>query len=305
MKVKQFISRFAVVIMALVLCSSTFAQQATPTPTASVELTGTISSIEGTTLTVNGLKIDTTGATINGALSTGVTVVVIGNVTSEGVITALSVTVVANTSTPVPTAGFGTAAPPELTTTPTPVADTDTVIVIEGPIQEININIITIYYMDIQIDINNPILNLIQIGDVIYVEGAIGADGIIIASVINNLTDVEEVVEGASVGIQGSIEAINGNLVTVNGITVQFDPNDPLLPTLLVGNFLDVQGNFILINNVYVLVVINVIVINDIDINVGVPAHCWWHGMGMGHWHCEGMGGMGMGGMGMGMGMGR
>ncbi len=298
MKIKQFISGLVIIIMAVALCSFTFAQQATPTPTASIELTGPISSIEGAILTVNGLRIDTTGATINGELNTGVTVVVVGNVTPEGVITAQSVTVPVNSSTPISTAGFETASPPQGTATP---AETDTIIVIEGPIQEININIITIYHMNIQVDVNNPILNLIQIGDVIYVEGAIGANGIIIASVINNLTDVEEVVEGASVGIQGSIEAIDGNRVTVNGITVQFDPNDPLLPTFVVGNFIDVQGNFILVNNVYVLVVINVIVINDIDINVGVPGHCWWHGMGMGmgHWHCDGMG---MGGMGMGMG---
>jgi hypothetical protein len=194
------------------------------------------------------------------------------------------------------------------TATPTPTAtddddDDDTIIVIKGPVQSITINIIVIYNIKIEVDIDNPILQIIQIGDVLYVEGRRGVDGVIIATLINNLAEIEDAVEGASVGIKGPIELIDGNRVTVNGIVVEFDPNDPVLKTLIVGNFLDVQGNFILVNNIYVLIVINVIVITDIDIS-GIPGYCWWHedgmGMGMGHWHCDGMG-MGPG-MGMGMG---
>lgn len=181
--------------------------------------------------------------------------------------------------------------------------DDDTIIVIKGPVQSITINIIVIYNINIEVDIDNPILQIIQIGDVLYVEGRRGVDGVIIATLINNLAEIEDAVEGASVGIKGPIELIDGNRVTVNGIVVEFDPNDPVLKTLIVGNFLDVQGNFIIVNNIYVLIVINVIVITDIDIN-GIPGYCWWHedgmGMGMGHWHCDGMG-MGPG-MGMGMG---
>lgn len=197
-----------------------------------------------------------------------------------------------------------TGTPATATPTPTEEDDDDTIIVIKGPVQSITINIIVIYNINIEVDIDHPILQIIQIGDVLYVEGRRGADGVIIASLINNLDDIEDPADGASVGIRGPIELIDGNRVTVNGIVVEFDPDDPTLKTLVVGNFLDVQGNFILINNVYVLIVINVIVIVDYDVT-GIPGYCWWHesgmGMGMGHWHCDGMG-MGMG---PGMGMGR
>lgn len=192
------------------------------------------------------------------------------------------------------------------TATPTPTDDDDddddTIIVIKGPVQSITINIIVIYNINIEVDIDNPILQIIQIGDVLYVEGRRGVDGVIIATLINNLVDAEDQADGASVGIQGPIELIDGNRVTVNGIIIEFDPDDPTLKTLIVGNFLDVQGNFILIGDVYVLIVINVIVIVDYDVT-GIPGYCWYHadgmGMGMGHWHCDGMG------MGPGMGMGR
>lgn len=45
-------------------------------------------------------------------------------------------------------------------------------IVIEGPVQNININVITIYNINIEIDINDPILTVIQIGDIVRVEGS-------------------------------------------------------------------------------------------------------------------------------------
>jgi hypothetical protein len=107
------------------------------------------------------------------------------------------------------------------------------------------------------------------------------------------------------VGLEGPVESINGNIIVVNGISVELDANDPLLQTVQVNNFVSVQGNFQNRGNIYVLVVVNVTIINDVTIN---DNNCWSHegmgmGMGMGHWHCDGMG-MGMGGRGMGMGMG-
>ncbi|HEX2908012.1 MAG TPA: hypothetical protein VHO69_14175, partial [Phototrophicaceae bacterium] len=131
---------------------------------------------------------------------------------------------------------------------------------------------------------------------------AFNNSGVIVATVVSNLATVTNVATGATVGLDGPIQAINGNVVTVNGIPVQFAPDDPRLATLQVGNFLNVQGNFVNNGTVIVLVVVNVTVINNVVINNN--PYCWYHdgGMGMAHWHCDGMG-MGDA-MGMGMGMG-
>jgi hypothetical protein len=106
-----------------------------------------------------------------------------------------------------------------------------------------------------------------------------------------------------SVSLNGPIEAIADNLVTVNGIIVEFEPDDPVLGTLHPGNFVSVEGKFVGSGQNIVLVVVNVTVINNVTTT---DSACWYHddGMGMGHWHCDGMG-MGMGGaMGMGEGSG-
>jgi len=80
------------------------------------------------------------------------------------------------TFTPTPTPQ-GTPAPtatPTLTPTPggtvTP-GGLPITIIIEGPVQAINVNIITIYDIDIIVGEDDPILNIIQIGDILHVEG--------------------------------------------------------------------------------------------------------------------------------------
>jgi hypothetical protein len=111
------------------------------------------------------------------------------------------------TNTATVTASFG-----ELT-----VSDTDTasytitaenddddgpIIVIEGPIEEIDVNIITIFDIDIEVDVNDPILRNIRIGDVIRVEGDMTGDGttIVIVAVTIVIVDIDIVVVGAPSG---------------------------------------------------------------------------------------------------------
>jgi hypothetical protein len=274
---------------------------------ASIELTGAITSLSTTQITVSGLPIDISTVSYSGSISTGTVVTVTGYVNEEGIIVAMTLTVVGR-APPTPEATLPPLPTPDLTATPD---DPDTVIVIEGPVQNILVNVITIYNIDITVAPENPVLTLIQIGDVIRVEGDVDSSGTIIAVVIDTISQIENASPDATVSLQGPIESIDGNIVVINGITVQLDPNDPQLGQLAVGNFLDVQGNFVVVNNVYVLVVVNVVIINNTF--VGIPPYCYWHGMGgMGHWHCEeywlypgywycDTPGMGMG-MGMGMG---
>ena len=62
---------------------------------------------------------------------------------------------------------------PEATPEGTPEPDDDggITIVIEGPVQSININIITIYNINIELDENDPNLTIIQVGDTVRIEG--------------------------------------------------------------------------------------------------------------------------------------
>jgi hypothetical protein len=192
-----------------------------------------------------------------------------------------------------------------MTDEPLPLAPTATpftLVVVEGPITNIVDNLITVYDFTIEVEPEHPVLNLINTGDIVRIEGTIDNSGVVLATVLSNIPSETIVSTGttATVSLDGPIEAITDNVVTVNEIQVQIDPADPILQTLQVGNFVSVQGNFEGSGANIILVVINVTVINNVII-AGVP-FCWFHegmGMGMGHWHCDGMG------MGMGMGMGR
>jgi hypothetical protein len=165
-------------------------------------------------------------------------------------------------------------------------------------------NVITIYDFEIEVEANHPILNLIEPGDLLRVEGVYNSTGGITSEVISNLSSAP-LVSGATVSLDGPVESINGNIIVVNGISVQLEADDPLLQTVQVGQFVSVQGNFQGSGTTIVLVVVTVVV----NTNATVTENgCWYHesGMsGMGHWHCDGMGmGMGMGNEGMGMGSG-
>ena len=82
--------------------------------------------------------------------------------------------------TPAPTATFTPVSAPTITPiatlqiTPESTAQPGgpVIIVIEGPVQAININIITIYNINIQLDPNDPNLKIIQIGDIVHIEGS-------------------------------------------------------------------------------------------------------------------------------------
>ncbi|MBZ0299279.1 MAG: hypothetical protein K8J31_06055 [Anaerolineae bacterium] len=60
-------------------------------------------------------------------------------------------------------------------------------IVIEGPVQQININIITIYNIDIELKVDDPILTVIQVGDVVHVEGNMAEQGDTMIIVVVNI----------------------------------------------------------------------------------------------------------------------
>jgi hypothetical protein len=194
------------------------------------------------------------------------------------------------------------------------------IIVLEGPVKNIVNNVISIYDFEITVEPQHPILSLIDIGDVVHIEGTADSEGIIAATAVSNLSNVP-LVNGATVSLAGPVEAIDSSSITVNGISVQLGANDPLLQTVEVGQFVNVQGNFQGSGPNIVLSVVNIAVTTNGTVSEN-NCRSDDDGMGMGHWHCDtsGMGdpgmeistpGMGMGdpgmgnsapGMGMGMG---
>jgi hypothetical protein len=69
---------------------------------------------------------------------------------------------------------------PEATPESTAQPGSPVIIVIEGPVQVINVNIITIYNINIQLDPNDPNLKIIQVGDIVHIEGIPQGNGNII-----------------------------------------------------------------------------------------------------------------------------
>jgi hypothetical protein len=69
---------------------------------------------------------------------------------------------------------------PEATPESTAQPGSPVIIVIEGPVQVINVNIITIYNINIQLDPNDPNLQIIQVGDIVHIEGIPQGNGTII-----------------------------------------------------------------------------------------------------------------------------
>src|SRR5690606_40178645 len=98
------------------------------------------------------------------------------------------------------------------------------------PVINIVNNIITIYNFDVEVEPQHPLLTIIDIGDIVRVEGAYSGGNAIVATVVSNITSVTTVDSGgpATVGLEGPVESINGNLIVVNGIQVELAPTDPL-----------------------------------------------------------------------------
>lgn len=87
-------------------------------------------------------------------------------------------------SSPVPTSTASSTPTVETTQSPTPSPPTpaSVVMVIQGPVEQIDGNVLIIYGIRVEIDPNNPILKTITIGDVLRVEGTQTGTPVIIIS---------------------------------------------------------------------------------------------------------------------------
>jgi uncharacterized protein DUF5666 len=75
--------------------------------------------------------------------------------------------------------------------------------------------------------------------------------------------------------VNGQVTAINGNTLVVNNTTVEFDPDDPTLALIKVGDVLNVEGNFRSNGTTLILIVINITFVNNTTIIItNLPTNC-------------------------------
>jgi len=179
----------------------------------SIEFPGEINAINGNIITVGGISVDVTNAILPAdGLSVGMQVQVIG--VPEGQTITATIVVITDfgtaptpvpppadvTATPIPTLPPPTAEQPTVEPTIMPTSDatiaptqivptsevgSEPIIVIEGPVQAINVSSITIFDIDIEVDSSASVLTQIRIGDTVRVEGvsSFGSDTIVIVAV--------------------------------------------------------------------------------------------------------------------------
>ena len=290
---KRF-SRFIVLAVFLLAASSVamitrvFAQGG-----AVVTITGTLNDIapDGTIVVDGTVYHLASGVVLPPGAVVGTKITITGNISSGTQIVVITVIrVVESTPTASPTTASTAPATMAATAQGTAAATaipSNVVIIIEGPVRAKQANFITIFDFNVQMAPNDPMLTVIKIGDVLHVKGNLDKTGVLVAIEVGN---VLARTSGATALVEGRVQAVNGNVLTINGINVQLAPDDPHLKTLKVGNFLSVKGNFERHDTIIVLIVINLNIIDDADVPLFI--------------YCREHNGMGMGDDGMGMGMG-
>ena len=196
---------FLIVMLSFVAFSQPHAQAAprsrahaqAGTPSATITIEGVLSSINGDTWIVGGVTILVTSQTvITGYPVVGNVIRVVAVPDENNHLVAQTITLVAMTATPGPSltpsstpvatltgtlepSPTATGIPPAtLTATagPSPTPIPFVLIVIEGPVEQINVNIIVIYGQRIKLRSDDPVLVKLKIGDWVHVDGNFGED---------------------------------------------------------------------------------------------------------------------------------
>ncbi len=158
----------------LVLLALAFIPALVQAQTGVITLRGIVGEVRSDSIVVNGLTISLSETTPPAGLVVGAEINLTGTLRADGVIVAQVIIILAPpgvSSTPTPTL---MATPDPLaspTATPITPDDDDVIVVIEGPVTAIQINVITIYNINIAVAPNDPMLTVIQIGDIVRVEG--------------------------------------------------------------------------------------------------------------------------------------
>ncbi|MBN8635533.1 MAG: hypothetical protein J0M07_09450 [Anaerolineae bacterium] len=80
---------------------------------------------------------------------------------------------------------------PSGTPIPLPTPTVDRLVTIEGPVNSITDHVITIYGFQIEVEPEHPILQIIDVGNVVRIEGVLHDSGVVLAVVVSNIPDAE------------------------------------------------------------------------------------------------------------------
>ncbi len=224
-KIIRYLGTTLLTLCAVMILGSASLIQAQDT---TIEFSGEINAINENILTVGGITVDVGTAIVPAdGLTIGMTVQVIGQPQEQTIIaTIVVVTDFGTEPTPVPPEPAETTEPevtqevetpaPDVTvaptTEPTMVSTVDPngvpIIVIEGPVQAINVTSITIFDIDIEVDPASTVLTEIRIGDTVRVEGESSFEGDTIVIVAVNITIVQTtlvIVQNVNVNVGGAV----------------------------------------------------------------------------------------------------
>ena len=137
-------------------------------------------------------------------------------------------------------------------------------IVIEGPVQTINVNIITIADINIELDSSDPLLTTLQPGDVVQVQGDVDDSADVLVVQANQVVVTGNNIVTPLIAITGPVQTINVNIVTVFNIQVQFNPNDQILTQLNVGDVISVGGNLVSSGSSILIIPVQVVIVGDV-----------------------------------------
>lgn len=164
-----------------------------------------------------------------------------------------------------------------------------TSIVIEGPVQSINGNAITISNIAIQLDDDFDASRL-QIGDIVRVEGSPTTTNnvlVIIAVTVVIVVDIDSGTptpaataidtvtpspddddDGIRIIIEGPVQSININIITIYDIDIIVAPDDPILTVIKIGDVIRIEGDRVEQGTTIVIIAVTVILVNvDVVIN--------------------------------------
>lgn len=144
-----------------------------------IVISGEVEAIGDDTVTMNGLTIDVSGAEFDVELEVGVVVVIVINVPTDSVIIAIEINLPDDDDDDDQDDN----------------EDDDVIIVIEGPVESIDLNVIVIYGITIQLDGDTTVLDNLQIGDIIVIEGNGDFENGVLVIVVINITVIEIEIE--------------------------------------------------------------------------------------------------------------
>src|SRR5262249_11445144 len=92
---------------------------------------------------------------------------------------------------------------------------------LDGVVQAITANVVTVNQTQVTLATNDPILKTLHVGDTVHIDGSIDPKGKLFASAVQ----INAGVTNTSASVDGIVQAINNNVVTINNIQIQLPAN--------------------------------------------------------------------------------